>query len=101
MWRIWYSYLISLVADPVAAQGFVLGASAVALWQLTSLTSIATNFLQIPVGGVPKYVQNTVLNALESGEFLTLLSAGLFVGAVVSLLLRLRPLMFAPRQLHV
>ena len=96
MWRVWYSYLVSLVASPIAAQGLVLGASAVALWQLTSLTSIARNFLQVPVGGVPKYVQNTVLNALESGEFLTLLAAGLFLGVSVSLALRLRPFVFTP-----
>ena len=101
MRRVWYSYVLSVLIHPLTLHGFVLGASAVALKELVYVRSVIHNFMQIPVGKVPTYVQNVLFDLLQNGEFLTLLAFLLFSAASAHLAFRLRFFLRAPRHVGV
>ena len=80
MRRVYYSYIISIAVHPLLWRGMFLGAAAVLLARWLHVASIIDNFLAIPVGNIPQYVTNAVLNAATHGEIimlLTLIAAGI------------------------
>lgn len=84
MRRVWYAYVLSVVIRPAAGLGVLLGASAVALWQLVSLSSIIHNFLAVPVGQVPQFLSAAVAGA----EFAVVASCAVMVCVSIVILLR-------------
>ena len=86
MRRVYFSYAVSLVSNPMLWQGFVLGASIALFGRLTHVASIAQNFSQTSVANAPSFVFNSFANALAGGEVLTILVALFMVGLSVSFL---------------
>ena len=84
MRRVWYSYLLSLVVSRETLRGFVIGASAMALVELVSVSSIFHNLLAVRLGDVPIYVWQVFAHAFSQGEFLTLAAVGLLVFSLLS-----------------
>ena len=98
MRRVWYSYLLTLVFSFATLRGFLLGASTALLFSLVSVASIIRNFLAVKVGEVPNYLQEVFVQAFLGGEFLTLVSVGIFVFSLLSLGLPRRT--FLPFKTH-
>jgi len=88
MRRVYYSYLVGMALEPMLWQGLVLGACVALFGRLTHVASIAHNFLGIPVGHVPEYVESAFVNAFTHGEVLTVLVVAFMVGLTVSFVYR-------------
>lgn len=86
MRRIWYSYIISLTTNIVAAYGFLFGASLVGFWQLVSVPSIMANLLNVKLGAVPQYI----FGSLVHGQFFALCALGIMFFSLLSFGVRLR-----------
>jgi len=74
MRRVYYAYAISIAVHSMLWRGVFLGAATVLLAKWLHVASIWHNFLSIPVGNVPHYIANSLLNAVAHGELLTLLT---------------------------
>jgi len=83
MRRVYYAYALSIAGHSMLWRGVFLGAAAVLLAQWLHVASIFNNILAVPVGTVPRYVSNAVLNAATHGELLMLLT--LITATVVGL----------------
>lgn len=90
MRRIWYTYMLSVFVRKSTVLGFLFGASVIGLWKLVSLTSIASNILNVRVGQLPSYIIESLLHA----EILVLLAFGVVVFTVLTLGIRLPRLAF-------
>ena len=80
MRRVYYTYALSIAAHSMLWRGVFLGAAGVLLAQWLHVSSILHNFLSVPVGTVPRFVADSMLNAAVHGEVLmliTLLAAGI------------------------
>jgi hypothetical protein len=76
MRRVWYVFFLSLMLRPALALGVVFGASAIAFWQLVSISSIIENVLAVQVGQLPTYT----VSALGQADTAALLAfSGLFL----------------------
>jgi hypothetical protein len=80
MRRIWYTYILSTFARSSTIWGIAFGASVIGFWKLVSITSIVSNFLNVPIGQVPTYVLQSMMQA----ETLALLAFGIIVFTVLS-----------------
>lgn len=85
MRRVWYTYLLSVFGRGSTVLGFLFGASVIGLWKLVSLTSIASNVLNVRVGQLPSYIVESLLQA----EMLALLAFGIIVFTILTLGIRL------------
>ena len=74
MRRVYYAYALSIAGHSMLWRGVFLGAAAVLLAQWLHVASIYNNFLSVPVGSVPQYIANAMLNAATQGEVLMLLT---------------------------
>ncbi len=81
MRRVLYTYTLSLMVRQSTVWGLAFGASVIGFWKLVSITSIVQNFLSVPVGNVPMYI----LNSLMQAEMIALLAFGIIVFTVLSL----------------
>lgn len=81
MRRIYYSYTVSIFTHAVFWQGMFLGAAALLLANWLHVASIFNNLLAVRVGAVPEYMYSSVVNAVNAGELLTVLTL-LLVGIV-------------------
>lgn len=84
MRRVYYSYALSFLAQPMLWQGFVLGGSIVLFGQLTHVASIARNFAHTNVENTPAFIFNSFANALVGGEVLTVLVSVFMIGLSLS-----------------
>lgn len=89
MRRVYYSYMVSVVAHPMMWRGVFLGAATVALAEWLHVASIINNFLTVPVGAAPQYMYGSVVNAVTNGEMLTVLTLALSAVIALSTLHRL------------
>ena len=80
MRRVWYAYVLSVAIRPSTAWGIAFGASVIGFWKLVSITSIVQNFLNVPIGQVPSYILQSMMQA----EFLALMAFGIIVFTVLS-----------------
>lgn len=80
MRRVWYAYVLSVAIRPSTIWGLAFGASVIGFWKLVSVTSIIQNFLNVPIGQVPTYVLQSMMQA----EFLALMAFGIIVFTVLS-----------------
>jgi hypothetical protein len=85
MRRVWYTYLLSVFVRPATALGFLFGASVIGLWKLVSLTSIATNVLNVRVGELPQYI----VASLMQTEMLVLFAFGSIVFTLLTVGIKL------------
>ncbi|MEY2665175.1 MAG: hypothetical protein RLZZ480_280 [Candidatus Parcubacteria bacterium] len=88
MRRVYYSYAVRFVTDPVLWQGFVLGACIALFGRLTHVAAIVRNLEGTTVANAPSFVWYAFTNALAGGEILTVLVALFMVGLSVSFLQR-------------
>ncbi len=77
--------MLSVFVRSSTALGFLFGASVIGLWKLVSLTSIASNVLNVRVGQLPSYIIQSLLQA----EILALVAFGIIVFTVLTLGIRL------------
>ncbi len=84
MRRVWYSYLLTMVISRETLRGFVIGASAMSLVELVSVTSILHNLLAVRLGDVPVYIWQVFAQAFSQGEFLTLTVVGILFFSLLS-----------------
>ncbi len=80
MRRVWYTYTLSLMVRQSTVWGLAFGASVIGFWKLVSITSIVQNFLSVPVGNVPMYILNSLLQA----ETIALIAFGIIVFTILS-----------------
>lgn len=93
MRRVYYSYALSISEHSMFWQGIVLGACVAAFGRLTHVASIFHNLSLVPLGGVPRFIENTFLHALAQGELLTVLVVLGMVGLSLSFIWRAIPLL--------
>jgi predicted phage tail protein len=84
MRRVYYSYTLSFVSEPMLWQGFVLGASVALFGRLTHVASIGRNFAHTSVENAPAFIFNSFANALAGGEVLTVLVSVFMIGLSLS-----------------
>ncbi len=80
MKRVYYVYVIGFLSQVIFWQGLFLGASALLLGRWLHVSSVIDNFLSVPVGRTPRYVLDSLHNAITHGEIMTaiiLISAGI------------------------
>jgi len=73
MRRIYMSYALSYTEQPMLYIGLVLGGVGALFGRFVHVASIVENLLATPVGGVPHYIVNSFLSAIERGELGTVL----------------------------
>ena len=93
MRRIWYTYTLSLMLRQSSVWGLAFGASVIGFWKLVSITSIIQNFLNIPVGHVPMYIVNSLLQA----EMIALIAFGVIVFTILSVGIKISLPVFTTR----
>ena len=80
MRRVWYTYMVSLTLRQSTLWGLAFGASVIGFWKLVSITSIIKNFLNVPVGHVPQYA----LQSLMQAETVALLAFGVIIFTILT-----------------
>jgi hypothetical protein len=73
MRRVYLSYGLSLIEQPLLWCGLVLGGAVALLGRWTHVASIIDNTLATPLGQVPTYMINSFLAAVAHGELGTVL----------------------------
>lgn len=84
MRRVYYSYVLSFVSQPMLWQGFVLGACIALFGRLTHVASIAHNLGATNIENAPAFIYNSFVHALVGGEILTVLVSVFMVGLSLS-----------------
>jgi hypothetical protein len=84
MRRVWYSYFVGLVLSRYTLRGLVLGVSGALFVLSVSVPHIVLNLLSVQVKAVPQYVWDTIVAAVQNGEFLKLVTLGVIVFSLLS-----------------
>ncbi len=100
MLRVWYSYLISSVSNPVALAGMVFGASGTLFIQIVSVPNILLNLLEVRLGAVPQYMWQVLVKTVVNGEFLKLVTLILIMFSFLYLYTLLRHPSFSHRLIQ-
>lgn len=93
MRRVYYSYTIGFVREPMLWQGFVLGACVALFGRLTHVAAITRNFEHTTIANIPSFVWSSFVNAYAQGEVLTVLVALFMIGLSISFISRAIPLL--------
>lgn len=97
MRRIYYSYTLSIFEHSMFRQGILLGACIAAFGRLTHVASIFHNLSLVPLGSVPRFIENSFIYALSQGEFMTVLAVIGMAGFTLSFMWKTAPLLISPR----
>ncbi len=100
MLRVWYSYLISLVNNPIAVAGMVFGASGTLFVQIVSVPNILLNLLEVRLGAVPQYMWQVLVKTVVNGEFLKLVTLVFIIFSLLYLRALLRHSSFSNRLIQ-
>lgn len=73
MRRIYFSYALSYVEQPLLYVGLLLGGAIALFGRWTHVSSITENLLATPLGQVPIYVSSSFMSAIARGELGTVL----------------------------
>lgn len=73
MRRVYMSYALSYVEQPLLWSGLLLGGAVALFGRFTHVASIIDNTLATPLGNVPHYMAQSFLSAIERGELGTVL----------------------------
>ena len=80
MRRVYYSYIIRVLSEPMLWQGVALGVCIALFGRLTHVAAIAHNVGETKLEQVPTYIVNSFMHALYNGEVLTVLVVLFIVG---------------------
>ncbi len=80
MRRVYYSYAVRFVSEPMLWQGFVLGVCVALFGRMTHVAAIAHKFASTRIENTPNFVWNSFVHALNNGEMLTVLIVLFMVG---------------------
>lgn len=100
MRRVYYSFAIRFVSEPMLWQGFVLGACIALFGRLTNVGAIIRNFEHTTIANAPQYVWSSFATAFARGEVLAVLVVLLMVGLSLSFIARAVPLLLAHTKLR-
>ena len=73
MRRVYISYGLSYLEQPLLWSGLVLGGGVALLGRWTHVASITDNLLATPLGAVPNYLISSFTTAVAAGELATVL----------------------------
>ena len=73
MRRVYMSYAVSFVEQPLLWCGLVLGGAMALFGRWTHVASLIDNTLATPLGQIPSYMTNSLLAAIARGELGTVL----------------------------
>ena len=93
MRRVYYTYALSIALRQSTLLGIAFGASVIGFWKLVSVTSIIQNFLNVPVGHVPQYA----LQSLMQAQTVALLAFGVIVFTILSVGIKVTVPVFSTR----
>ncbi|HEY0964487.1 MAG TPA: hypothetical protein VGE31_01685, partial [Candidatus Paceibacterota bacterium] len=99
MRRVYYSYAIDFMTQPMLWQGILLGMCVALFGRLTHVASILHNFAATRIENAPAFVWNSFVHAYNGGEVLTVLVVLFMVGLSLSLITRLL-LVFSSMQVR-
>ncbi len=97
MRRVYYSFALSFVTNPMLWQGFFLGASIALFGRLTHVASIIHNLAVTRIDHAPQFVWNSFVHAYTSGEVLTVLVVLFMIGLSISFMSKLVPMLLVDR----
>ena len=97
MRRVYMSFALSFLEQPLLWVGLVLGASVALFGRLTHVAKLWENFTAVPVGNVPQYAANTFMAAVERGELGTVLVVLAMASLTAIAVYRLSHLKFASK----
>jgi cell division protein FtsX len=80
MRRVYYSFAIRFVSEPMLWQGFVLGACVALFGRLTHVAAISHNLGSTSIDNTPTFIWNSFMHAVNNGEALTALVVLFIVG---------------------
>lgn len=80
MRRVYYSYAVRFVSEPMLWQGFVLGICVALFGRLTHVAAITHNLGSTRVENAPAFIWNSFVHAATNGEMLTVLVVLFIVG---------------------
>lgn len=80
MRRVYYSFAVRFISEPMLWQGFVLGACVALFGRLTHVAAITHNLAATRIENAPSYVWNSLVYAANNGEVLTVLVVLFIVG---------------------
>jgi hypothetical protein len=100
MRRVYYSFAIRFVSEPMLWQGFILGACVALFGRLTHVAAIASNFEHTTIVNAPRYVWGSFATAFARGEVLTVLVVLFMVGLSLSFMARAIPILLAQTRLR-
>jgi cell division protein FtsX len=98
MRRVYYSYAVRFVTDPMLWQGFVLGACIALFGRLTHVAAIVHNFSATKVENAPAFIYHSFMHALYNGEVLTALVVLFMVGLTAKFFYRALSVLFSFRK---
>jgi hypothetical protein len=101
MRRVYYSFAVSFVSEPMLWQGFVLGACVALFGRLTNVGAIIRNFEHTTIANAPTYVWGSFVTAYARGEVLTVLVVLFMIGLSLSFIARAIPLLLAQTRFKV
>lgn len=84
MRRVYYSYALRFISEPMLWQGVVLGVCVALFGRLTHVAAIARNLEATRVGDAPQFIVSSFVNAFTHGEVLTVLVTLLMAGLSIS-----------------
>lgn len=74
MRRVYYSYGLSIISHSMFWQGVFLPVAGFFLAKWLHVASIVHNLLSVPVGGAPRFVWNSFVEAATHGELVTVVT---------------------------
>lgn len=90
MCRIWYAYTLMQVKYQLISrafwQGMVFGVSLLVFAHNVHVASVLQNTLDTPLGRVPEFLLYAVLNAIQNGDLVKVVTLLLLVSITVSIL---------------
>lgn len=98
MRRVYYSYTLSFLAEPMLWQGAALGAFTALFGRLTHVAAILHNFTSTKVEQTPMYIWNSFVYAFQNGESLTVLITLFMIGLSVKFCYRAAQLLAGAKK---
>lgn len=100
MRRVYYSFAVRTVTEPMLWQGFVLGVCAALFGRLVHVAAVVRNLEATKVENVPNFIWGSFINAFTGGEVLTALVALFMVVLSAKFFYRAVPALFLSRKLQ-
>lgn len=100
MRRVYYSYAIRFISEPMLWQGFVLGACVALFGRLTHVAAISHNLAATRLENTPTFIWNSFVHAATNGEMLTVLVVLFMIGLTAKFFYRAIPALVSLARLR-